>query len=92
MPVRWLPLHFRGGDQKVPIDLPLYRRLVEERVVIPFLEKTWFVWWVLSTLVVLRWFQIFSSPADESTLEIDASSEEQASCQIPSGAAGRLFT
>jgi hypothetical protein len=41
--------------------------------VIPFIEKTWFLWWVLANLLVLRWFHLFSSASQES---LDASNEE----------------
>jgi hypothetical protein len=29
--------------------------------VIPFIEKTWFLWWIVATLVILRWFHLLSS-------------------------------
>lgn len=28
-----------------------------------FFEKTWLVWWIIATLIVLRWFHIISSGA-----------------------------
>lgn len=62
---------------------------------IPFIQKTWFLWWILATLVILRWFQVFSSRADARALEAADSAKEAASTaskQTPSGAAGRLFT
>ena len=30
---------------------------------IPFMEKTWFLWWLLATVVILRWFHLLSSRA-----------------------------
>ena len=54
---------------------------------IPFMEKTWFLWWIFATWVILRWFHLFSSRIDDSAIEVPASSEEQcctASDQIPS--------
>ncbi len=27
---------------------------------IGFFEKTWFAWWILSNLVILRWFRVVS--------------------------------
>jgi hypothetical protein len=64
--------------------------------VIPFIEKTWFVWWIFATLAVLRWFHLLSSGrGDEGAYESDNSAEEK-SCagpkQIPSGSASSLFT
>jgi hypothetical protein len=65
----------------------------EGEVVIPFMEKTWFWWWILATLVILRWFHLFLSHTDDSAIEVPASSEEQgctASDQIPSGTTSSL--
>jgi hypothetical protein len=62
---------------------------------IVFIQKTWFLWWVLATLVILRWFHLFSSRTDEWAFEAADSGEEEvatASNQIPSGTATRLFT
>ena len=28
---------------------------------IPFIEKTWFLWWFIAVVVIVRWFQLFSS-------------------------------
>ena len=61
---------------------------------IPFFQKTWFLWWILATLVILRWFHLFSSHTHERFLEA-ASEEEEASTAakpIPSGTASRLFS
>jgi len=55
--------------------------------VIPFIQKTWFVWWILATLFILRWFHLFSSHPDEGALEVPDSGERKAvtaSNQIPS--------
>ncbi len=46
---------------------------------IPFFEKTWFLWWILATLVILRWFHLLSSPTYERFLEAGAREEEEAS-------------
>jgi hypothetical protein len=47
--------------------------------VIVFLQKTWFLWWILATLVILRWFHLFSSRTDdEGAFEAAESREEQA--------------
>jgi hypothetical protein len=45
--------------------------------VIVFLQKTWFLWWVLATLVILRWFHLFSFRPDEMETEAADSGEEQ---------------
>jgi hypothetical protein len=47
--------------------------------VIPFIQETWFVWWILATLVVLRWFHLFSFRSDnERAFEAADSGEEKA--------------
>jgi hypothetical protein len=61
--------------------------------VIPFIQSTWFVWWILATLFILRWFHLFSSRTGESALEAADSREEEtapASNQIPPGAEKRI--
>lgn len=59
---------------------------------ISFIEKTWFLWWILATLIILRWFHRFSSSA-ESGVNAAASDEEQAAAIAsgprPSGSASR---
>lgn len=32
---------------------------------IPFIEKTWFLWWLVATLIILRWFHLFASRMDD---------------------------
>jgi hypothetical protein len=32
---------------------------------IPFLQKTWSLWWILATLVIFRWFHLFPSRTDD---------------------------
>lgn len=44
---------------------------------IVFLEKIWFLWWILATLIILRWFHLFSSKEDEAVLEAVHSAEEK---------------
>lgn len=64
-----------------------------EEPVIPFFEKTWFVWWILATLVILHWFHRFASRADERAPEAADSIKEVAftsSEPIPSGTASSL--
>ena len=39
-----------------------------------FFEKTWFIWWILANLAVLRWFHIMCSSQAET--EPDRESEE----------------
>ncbi len=65
----------------------------EGEVVIPFMEKTWFLWWILATSVILRWFYLFSSRTDDSAIEVPAFNEDQGcttSVQIPSGTTSGL--
>ncbi|MGA2019061.1 MAG: hypothetical protein ABSH02_00620 [Candidatus Sulfotelmatobacter sp.] len=53
---------------------------------IVFLQKTWFLWWIVADLVILRWFHLFSSSAHEMALEAADLVEEEASTtskQIP---------
>jgi hypothetical protein len=48
--------------------------------VISLIQKTWFLWWTLATLVVLRWFHLFSSGTDdEGDFEADHSDEADTS-------------
>ncbi len=65
-----------------------------EEFVIPFIEKTWFLWWILATLVILRWFHLFSSHTDDSAVRSTRVERQActASDEIPSGTASRLST
>jgi hypothetical protein len=64
--------------------------------VIVFLQKTWYLWWILATLIILRWFHLFTSDKeDEEALEAARSAEEKASAvskQIPPATTSRLCT
>ena len=31
---------------------------------IPFIEKTWFLWWIIAVVVIVRWFQLFSADTE----------------------------
>jgi hypothetical protein len=46
--------------------------------VIPFIEKTWFLWWMLAVVVILRWFYVLSAPAKVNAIDTLASEEERA--------------
>jgi hypothetical protein len=60
--------------------------------VIPFIQKTWFLWWILATLSILRWFHLFSSRTHRVRESTDSAEEEASatSKQIPSGTVSRL--
>lgn len=61
---------------------------------IPFIEKTWFFWWILAALAILRWFHMFSSATDGRAVR-DTSVEQDAcktSDDFLSGTASRLST
>ncbi len=36
---------------------------------IPFIEKTWFLWWTFATLAILRWFHVISCHTEQEGLE-----------------------
>jgi hypothetical protein len=40
---------------------------MKEKVVVPFIEKTWFWWWTWATMVILRWFHLFCLETAELT-------------------------
>jgi hypothetical protein len=47
-------------------------------IMIPFMEKTWFLWWMLAIVVIVRWFHLLQAT---DTLESDASaSAPQQAC------------
>lgn len=45
---------------------------------IPFIEKTWFLWWTLAVVVILRWFHLMSTCDKASDLDRLSSEEEVA--------------
>ena len=60
---------------------------------IPFLEKTWFLWWMVAILLILRWFHLFAS-GTEQTHDAPCASEEHtaiASDQFPRASATLLL-
>ncbi len=76
-------------------DMAPFLAFMEEKVVIPFIERTWFLWWILAILVILRWFHLFSSGPEDSAIQVSLPKEGPAGTapnQIPSGTASRLFT
>jgi hypothetical protein len=54
---------------------------------IALLEKTWFLWWLLAGVIVLRWFQAVSvaDPRDAQNSQDQDGNE----CRIPSQMASR---
>jgi hypothetical protein len=46
--------------------------------VILFIEKTWFLWWMLAIVVALRWFHLVSSNVKLQGLEALPLEEEEA--------------
>lgn len=59
---------------------------------IPFFEKTWFFWWILAILSILRWLHLFSSHVDDSAVQSTRVEGplRTASGEIPPGTASRL--
>jgi hypothetical protein len=52
--------------------------------VIVFIQRTWFIWWILATVFILRWFHLFSHRTTVSALELpDLDQEETTHHQIP---------
>ena len=88
-----MPCHFSGGDQ-TEAKAALLVGVRGGEVVIPFIEKTWFFWWILSTLSILRWFHLFSSHIDDSAVRSTRVERKAgtASDEIQSGTASRLST
>jgi hypothetical protein len=53
---------------------------MKEVSVIPFFEKTWFFWWAIATVVILRWLHVIScNPSQEALEERDAADEDGSS-------------
>jgi hypothetical protein len=57
---------------------PHFQCPTEEKPVIPFIEKTWFVWWTVAVVVILRWVHVMSSGEEASDLDPLVSEEELA--------------
>jgi hypothetical protein len=51
--------------------------------VILFIEKTWFLWWMLSNVIAVRWFHILSVRAKlESPEAQDSATEEKSDYSV----------
>jgi hypothetical protein len=59
--------------------------------VIPFLEKTWFFWWTVATLAILRWLHVISCHTEQEGLELPGP-DEQASSDSAGRSSGRRKT
>lgn len=42
-----------------------------------FIEKTWFLWWMLAIIIVLRWFHVVSANPKVEGLDALAPEEEE---------------
>jgi hypothetical protein len=48
-----------------------------EETMAEFFEKTWFIWWVVASIVISRWFHVTSvDNADESSASDAGSSQK----------------
>jgi hypothetical protein len=51
---------------------------VKEVAVIPFIEQTWFLWWIFATLAILRWLHVISAHSAQEAPEVSAPTEAEA--------------
>ena len=58
-----------------------------------FIEKTWFLWWAVAILFILRWLHLFSFQSDEAN-DLPTSDQTKSavitSGQLPAGRASGL--
>jgi hypothetical protein len=67
---------------------------VEETIVITFMEKTWFMWWMFAIVVIVRWFHALPWDTESEALQSPVSKEEQVSLdpgEFASHSASSLF-
>ena len=61
----------------------VYGQLIELRTLRPmlgFFENTWFIWWVVAAIAILRWFHVISARPDR---YLGWAAEEHASPALP---------
>lgn len=58
---------------------------VKEAAVIPFIEKTWFLWWIFATLAILRWLHVMSSHTAQKAPEVSAPADLEAPADFGRG-------
>jgi hypothetical protein len=46
-------------------------------IVILFMEKTWFLWWVFAIVVIVRWFHLLSMDTESALLDSLESAHRQ---------------
>jgi hypothetical protein len=56
---------------------------MEETIVIAFMEKTWFLWWMFAIVVIVRWFHAL--PPDTQPEALDAPLSAHEPCGLDSG-------
>jgi hypothetical protein len=66
-------------DQKEPVALSG----LEGKSMILLIAKTWFLWWMLAIVVIVRWFHVLSAGATVEARETLSCSREEV--QIVSG-------
>lgn len=49
---------------------------------IPFISKTWFLWWTLAILIAVRWFHLVSAKKMQSADASASEAEEQQACMV----------
>jgi len=61
--------------------------------VIAFMEETWFLWWIVAVIVILRWFHVSLSGSEAVDVTVSAEPEGTsiASGRLSSGGRNRLF-
>ena len=52
---------------------------------IPFLERTWFFWWTIATVVILRWLHVISCNASHEALQAPDAGEEGPPSDVGTG-------
>lgn len=57
--------------------MPHFQAACQEKSVIPFLMKTWLLWWMLADVVILRWLHVLFARGKMSALNASDAGEEQ---------------
>jgi hypothetical protein len=59
--------------------------------VISFIEKTWFLWWIFTVFMILRWFHTSSAGCEEEYLDLISDGQQAFPQQSPLPEANRIL-
>jgi hypothetical protein len=58
---------------------------------VPFLENTWLLWWLIAIVVIIRWFHLSVQVSEESDESVVAPDARPTLSPVPRRGSGQFF-